>query len=175
MYNRNVWGVRTIVSNDTKTFLVMGKAEKVAWLMEDRDEQILPGNGVFVTRNHTVMSLCCMWTYKLSLAEYPTLHNLWLFLRWNFSVKNASMLFLWKRAPPDCEDAVHSLEKEYLSGCCSTLLFFSGKSWQEVGKPFRCKISRVSSAEAAHPQQSKVRKDISESGTRAEDSESTGG
>lgn len=107
--------------------------------------------------------------------KYPTLHNLWLFLRWNFSAKNASMLFLWKRAPPDCEDAVHSLEKEYLSGCCSTLLFFSGKSWQEVGKPFRCKISRVSSAEAAHPQQSKVRKDISESGTRAEDSQFTGG
>lgn len=78
---------------DTKAFLVMGDAEKAAWLMEDRDEQILTGNGVFMTRNHTVMSLCYMWTYKLSLAEYPTLHNLCLLLKKNFSAKNASITF----------------------------------------------------------------------------------
>lgn len=51
---------------DTKAFLVMGEAEKVAWLVEDRDEQILPvavpGDGAFMKRNHIVMCLCYMWT-----------------------------------------------------------------------------------------------------------------
>lgn len=90
----------------------------------DRDEQILPRNGVFMTRNNTVMSLCYMWTYKLSLAEYPTLHNLWLFPRENFSAKHVSMTFLWRGAPPDWETAVHNLEKECLLNCCWTHLFF---------------------------------------------------
>lgn len=45
---------------DTKAFLVMGEAEKAVGLMEGRDEQILPGNRVFMTRNYTVMSLCYM-------------------------------------------------------------------------------------------------------------------
>lgn len=36
---------------------MIGEAEKAAWLTEDRDEQILPVNGVFVTINHTMMSL----------------------------------------------------------------------------------------------------------------------
>jgi len=47
---------------ETKAFLVVGEAERVAWLMEDRDEQILlvaaPGDGAFMQRNHMVICLC---------------------------------------------------------------------------------------------------------------------
>lgn len=47
-------------------FLVMGEAEKVTWLMEDRDDQTLPvavpGDGAFTKRKHIVICLCYMWT-----------------------------------------------------------------------------------------------------------------